>query len=254
MTKAKSAKKKLYTRKQFEQMRITMAEKMAQDSTLHRDALSVLVQADRYNWIHQTNWFGEPILQFPQDMFAVQEIIYRTRPDYIIEIGVAWGGSLLFYSTIMEVIGGKKIIGVDIFIPPDLKQRLFAHKKLAKRIFLLNGSSVEEDTVNKIKAITGESRKLLIVLDSHHTHDHVLKELRLYAPLLGKGGYLLCGDTIIEDIPEQKHRPRPWGPGNNPKTAVRQFLKENKNFEVDKQIENKLLFTCNPSGYLIKLR
>jgi len=240
----------VYTRNSFERMRVKCAEKMSKDKRLYKEALGVLTKADHYNWIHQTSWMGEPILQLPQDMFALQEIIYNTRPDYIIEVGVAWGGALLFYSTLMEALGGKKIIGVDIFIPPDLKKRLFSYGRLSKRIVLINGSSLEDKTIKKISKILRRSKKVLVVLDSNHTHDHVLNELRLYSRFLGKGCYLVCGDTIIEDMPEQKHRPRPWGPGNNPKTAVWQFLKENKCFEIDKRIENKLLFTCNPGGYL----
>lgn len=246
------AKKKIYTRQQFEEMRIWMAKKMAADKKLQKLVMKVLVKSDQYNWIHQTSWFGEPILQFPQDMFAVQEIIYKTRPEYIIEIGVAWGGSLLFYSTIMESLGGKKIIGVDTYIPEDLRKRLFSYGRLSKRIVLINGSSLEKDTVDKIKKIIGGSKKILVILDSNHTHEHVSKELNIYSKLLSKGNYLICGDTIIEDIPEQRHRPRPWGPGNSPKTAVKQFLKEKRNLKIDKLIENKLLFTCNPDGYLIR--
>ncbi len=246
--------KKLYTRNQFEQMRLKMAEKMAENSNLQAKALNILIQADCYNWIHQTNWFGEPILQLPQDMFAMQEIIFKIRPEYIIEVGVAWGGSLLFYSTLMEAIGGKKIIGIDIFIPEDLRKRILSHGKLSKRIKLINASSIEEKTVEKISKIINGSKKVLVVLDSYHTHEHVIKELNLYSPLISKGGYIICSDTIIEDMPTQKHRSRPWGPGNNPKTAVREFLKKNKSFRVDKMIENKLLFTCNPGGYLFKVR
>ena len=245
------ADKKLYTREEFELFRKEQASLMAQDRKLSREALDVLVQSDHYNWIHQTNWFGEPILNLPQDMFALQEIIFQTRPKFIIEIGVAWGGTLLFYSTLMEALGGERIIGVDTFIPDDLKERLASLGKLFERLTLITGSSIEKDTFAQIKDIVGDCRQTMIVLDSYHTHDHVLKELELYSPLVGKGHYLVCGDTILEDIPEQKHRSRPWGPGNNPKTALRQFLDENDRFEVDKNIENKLLFTCNLGGYLM---
>jgi cephalosporin hydroxylase len=245
-------KKKLYTRREFEKARLIWAKKMFQDKKLQNLALNTFIKADQHNWIHQTNWLGEPILQLPQDMFALQEIIFRTKPEYIIEIGVAWGGSLLFYSTIMEVISGQKVIGVDIFLPPDLKKRLASHGKISQKITLIKGSSTEIATIKKIKAITKNSKKTLIVLDSHHTHDHVLQELRLYSPLIGKGYYLVCGDTIIEDFPPQKHRPRPWGPGNNPHTALMQFLKENKAFKIDKNIRNKLLFSCHANGYLIR--
>ena len=240
----------MYTREEFESMRLAKAKEMVQDSELQKEALDVLVKADHYNWIHQTTWFGEPILNLPQDMFAFQEIIFNTRPRFIIELGVAWGGSLLFYSTLMEVLGGDKIIGVDIYIPDDLRKRLFSYNKMSNRVILINGSSIEEDTINEVKSIVGDCRETMIILDSYHTYGHVLKELQLYSLLVGQGYYLICGDTILEDIPEQKHRSRPWGPGNNPKTALDQFLNENDRFEVDMRIENKLLFSCNPEGYL----
>lgn len=245
-----SGEKKLFTRDEFENIRLTAAREMASDKKLKKDALDVLVRADLHRWIHQTTWMGEPILNLPQDMFALQEIIFRTRPEFIIESGVAWGGSLLFYATLIEILGGERIIGIDLFIPDDLRARIYSHEKLAKRITLINASSVEESTVSQVKSIIGSSKDVMVVLDSYHTHDHVLKELRSYSPFIGKGHYIVCGDTIVEDIPAQEHRPRPWGPGNNPRTAVKEFLKENARFEVDTDLEAKLLFTCNPGGYL----
>lgn len=240
----------MYTREEFEQLRIKSAKEMAADRQLRQKSLDVLAEADHYRWIHQTTWFGEPCLQLPQDMFALQEIIFRTRPKYIIEVGVAWGGSLLFYSTLMKVLGGERIIAIDIYIPDDLRRRIDAFEMLAGRINWINGSSIETSTLAEVKSLIADSREVMVVLDSNHTHDHVLKELQLYSPLVSKGNYLICGDTVVEQIPEQTHRPRPWGPGNNPKTALDQFLKENDRFEVDQRIENKLLFTCNPGGYL----
>jgi cephalosporin hydroxylase len=238
----------LYTRKEFEEIRTKSAQKMVKDETLRRDALDVLVRADSYKWIHQTNWLGEPILNLPQDMFALQEIIFKTRPRFIIEIGVAWGGSLLFYSTLMETLGGEGIIGVDIYLPEDLKKRLASHGKLSERLILIKGSSIEQDTLSRVKSLVGSCREVMVVLDSYHTHEHVLKELHLYSPLVGRGFYLICGDTIVEDLP--KPAERPWGPGNSPKTARDAFLRENDRFEVDESLKNKLLFTCNPGGYL----
>lgn len=247
--------KKIYTRKEFEKLRIKSAEEMAADLDLARDALDVKVRAGHnYYWVHQTNWFGEPILQLPQDMFALQEVVFNTRPKFIIELGIAWGGSLLFYSTLMESLGGERVIGVDIYIPEDLKQRIGSFGKLSDRIIWINGSSVEKETVSQIKTIIGDSREVMIVLDSEHTHDHVLKELRLYSPLVGKGYYLVCCDTVIAYQPKAEKRPRPWGPGNNPKTALDQFLKENDRFMIDKKLDNKLLITCNPSGYLVCIK
>jgi cephalosporin hydroxylase len=240
----------VYTRGEFEILRNQWAKEMAADPQLRREALEVLIKADRYNWIHQTNWLGEPILQFPQDMFALQEIIFKTRPKYIVEVGVAWGGSLLFYSTLMQVLGGERIIGIDIYVPEDLRKRIGAFGPLSERITWINGSSLVDETLKEVKDILGGSREVLVILDSNHTHAHVLAELQLYSALVGMGHYVICGDTIVEYVPTQTHRPRPWGPGNNPKTALDQFLAENNRFEVDKDIENKLLFTCNPGGFL----
>jgi cephalosporin hydroxylase len=246
--------KKLYTRQEFEELRLQSAREMMEDRQLVTDALDLKVRAGRYFWVHQTNWFGEPILQLPQDMFAIQEIIFKTRPDYIIEIGVAWGGSLLFYSSLMELLGGEKIVGVDVYIPDDLRERLSSHGRISDRIILINGSSVDDQIVSQIKAIVGESKKVMVILDSYHTHDHVLKELRCYSPFVGAGCYLVCSDTVIEYQPENDYRQRPWGKGNNPKTALDVFMKENDRFVIDGDIDNKLLFTCIPGGYLKCIR
>ena len=249
-TEAMSVGKKLYTREEFEHLRVEAATAMASDQGLHRDALDLLARADDHYWIHQTTWFGEPVLQLPQDLLALQEIIFKTRPRFIVEVGTAWAGSLLFYSTLMEVLGGERIIGIDIYIPQDLRDRIASFGRLSQRITWITGSSTDPPTIGAVKSIVGESKEVLVILDSDHTHDHVLNELNLYAPLVGRGQYLVVSDTVVEYIPQQKHRPRPWGPGNNPKTALDQFLKENRSFEVDTVLENKLLFTCQPGGYL----
>jgi len=152
--------KKIFTKKQYIKHLSSSATKMGNDKKLKKQALNLISKADSYNWIHQTTWLGEPIINFPQDMFAVQEIIYKTKPDYIIELGVAWGGQMLFYSTLLNIIGGKKIIGVDIFIPNDLKQRLLSHKNLSKKISLIQGSSLDKKTIDKIKSIM-ENQKIL---------------------------------------------------------------------------------------------
>ena len=246
--------KKIYTRQEFETMRLEKAREMARDQELKKDALNVLVRADRYDWIQQSNWMGEPVLQLPQDMFAVQEIIYRTRPDFIIEIGVAWGGSILFYATLCEVLSHGTVIGVDIFMPKDMQERVNAKGKVSERIHLLEGSSVREEIFLKVKEIIGDMRSIMVLLDSNHTHNHVLRELELYAPLVGKGHYLVCGDTIIERLPKQTHRPRDWGIGNNPMTALDHFLAREDRFAIDHNYDDKLLFSCSPRGYLRALR
>ena len=243
-------KKKIITKDQFIQINKEAADRMYSNVKLQKKALEVLVSADEDRWIHQSSWMGEPLLNLPQDMFAIQNIIWETKPDFIIEVGVAWGGGLLFEATLLEILGGSKVIGVDIFIPNDLRERLNRHKKLSKRIELIEGSSTSDETINKIKTIVGNSKKIIVVLDSYHTHEHVLKELEIYSQFIGKGFYLVCGDTIVEYIPEQKHRSRPWGPGNNPATAVKEFTSKEKRFVVDIDIDKKLLLSCHPGGYL----
>ena len=244
-------KKKIYTRDEFEMLLKESATNMTMDSKLISDALNIKVKAGyEHYWVHQTKWFGEPILNLPQDMFAIQEIIYRTRPKFFIEVGTAWGGGLLFYSSLMEILGGNKVIGVDIFIPQDLKDRVSSHGSISERIKWIHGSSIEKNTIKKIKEIIGDSKEVMVFLDSNHTHDHVYKELKIFSEFIGKGHYLVCGDTVLEYQPASDARPRPWGKGNNPQTALNQFMDENDRFVIDNEISDKLLFTCNPGGYL----
>lgn len=242
--------KTIITKDEFLRINEQSAQDMCLDKELQQKALEVLVEADRHRWIHQTNWFGEPLLNLPQDMFAIQDIIWRSRPEFIIEVGVAWGGGMLFEATLLEILGGQKVIGVDIFIPSDLRQRLSTHGKLSERLVLIEGSSTATDTLDQVAALLGGSRKVLVILDSYHTHEHVLGELRSYAPFVEKGQYLICGDTVVERIPQQSHRARPWGPGNNPATAVKEFLTESDRFVVDEKIDQRMLFSCHPGGYL----
>jgi cephalosporin hydroxylase len=242
--------KTIISKDEFIKINVQSAHEMSLDKGLQSKALEVLVEADRHRWIHQNTWFGEPLLNLPQDMFAIQDIIWRTKPEFIIEVGVAWGGGMLFEAMLLEILGGKKVIGIDIFIPPDLRQRLSSHGKLSDRLVLIEGSSTSPDTLAQVKALLGGSRKVLVILDSYHTHEHVLNELRSYAPFIEKGQYLICGDTIVERIPPQLHRTRPWGPGNNPATAVKEFLSENDRFAVDEKIDQRLLLSCHPGGYL----
>ena len=242
--------KTIISKDEFLKINEQAANEMSLDQGLQRKALEVFVEADRHRWIHQNTWMGEPLLNLPQDMFALQDIIWRTRPEFIIEVGVAWGGGMLFEATLLEMLGGQKVIGIDIFIPPDLRQRLASHGKLSDRLILIEGKSTAPDTLAQVKALLGGSRKVLIMLDSYHTHEHVLNELRSFAPFVEKGQYIICGDTIVERIPSQLHHKRPWGPGNNPATALKEFLCESDRFAVDEKIDQRLLLSCHPGGYL----
>lgn len=242
--------KKIISKEDFLNENMKSANEMSLDEDLQKKSLEVLVQANKHRWIHQATWFGEPLLNLPQDMFAIQEIVWRTKPDFIIEVGVAWGGGLLFDATLLEQLGGKKVIGVDIFIPDDLRERLSSHGKLSERLELIEGSSTSPETIEQIKNILDGSKKVLVILDSHHSHEHVLNELNVYAPLLDEGQYLICGDTIVEYMPPEESNSRPWGPGNNPATAIKEFLSKTDRFVIDDNIDKRLLFSCHPGGYL----
>lgn len=204
-------------------------------------------------------WLGVPIIQAPQDLQAMQEIIWEVKPNLIIETGIAHGGSLIFSASmlaILEVCGEIKkghVLGIDIDIRPHNKKAILTHP-LSKKIMMLEGSSIDEGIIRKVKEFTKDKKRIFVCLDSNHTHKHVLAELKAYAPLVSIGSYIMVGDTGIEYLPEGTISNRPWGKGNNPKTAVQEFLKENNNFKIDKTIELKLILTGSPGGYLKRIK
>ena len=246
--------KKLYSRQEFEDHLNAKAIEQSKNSELAVKSLEVFSMADRHDWIHQTRWFGEPALQTAEDMITIQDILFRTRPDFFVEVGTAWSGSLLMYATIMEALDFGHIIGIDIYIPEDLVDRINSFPELSKRITLIKGSSIDPLVLAKVSKLIGNSRNVSVHLDSDHSHQHVFNELQAYSGFVKSGNYLICGDTVVEDIPEQTHRPRHWGVGNNPKTAMNQFLKncsDGSRFTVDISIRNKLLMSNQKDGYLI---
>jgi cephalosporin hydroxylase len=200
------------------------------------------------------SWMGRPIIAYPQDMIAMQEIIWEVQPDLIIEAGVAHGGSIIYYASLLELIGKEGlVVGIDIDIRKHNRDEIEAHR-MFKRIQLIEGSSIDTSIVDQVKKIAAGKKKIMVCLDSNHTHDHVLEELKLYAPLVSVNSYCVVFDTIIEDMPaDYDWKPRSWGKGNNPKTAVWEYLKENKSFEIDSSIHNKLLITVAPDGFLKKV-
>jgi len=199
-------------------------------------------------------WLGRPVIQMPQDLVAMQEIIWATKPDFIIETGIAHGGSLIFYASMLELIGGNgKVIGIDIDIRQHNRVEIEKHP-LYHRIVMIEGSSVDEHVLEQVKLLTTGAKRTIVCLDSNHTHDHVLAELNAYAPLVSIGEYCVVFDTGIEDLPEQQNSDRPWGKGNNPKTAVWEYLKTHPEFEIDKGIEHRLLITSASDGYLKRVR
>ncbi len=206
--------------------------------------------SSKYEYSYHFTWLGRPIIQYPQDIIALQELIWQVKPDLIIETGIAHGGSLIFSASMMELLGGNgHVIGIDIDIRDHNRVEIEKHP-LFKRITMIQGSSIDPEIIKKVLTFAKDKKKILVVLDSLHTQDHVTKELELYSPLVSRGSYLVVFDTIIEDMSDTSFPDRPWGKGNNPKTAVWEFLKKNDRFVIDKGIENKLLITVAPDGYL----
>lgn len=226
------------------------AAAMAASAHMRATSLDWLCATARFKYSYNFRWLGRPIIQYPQDIIAMQELIWQVRPDLIIETGIAHGGSLIFYASMLELIGGDgQLLGIDIEIRPHNRSAIEKHP-MFKRITMIEGPSVDPDIVTRVRGFAAGRRRVLVVLDSNHTHEHVARELELYSPLVTKGSYIVVFDTVIEDMPDGSFPGRPWGKGNNPKTAVHQFLTTNNRFEIDKEIEHKLLVTVAPDGYL----
>lgn len=211
------------------------------------------VASNSAQYSYNFTWMGRPIIQYPQDMIAMQEIIWRVQPDLIIETGIAHGGSLIYYASILELIGKGKVLGIDIDIRAHNRIEIEKHP-MFKRIEMIQGSSVDPEIIVKVGDIAKQNETVMVSLDSNHTHEHVLKELKGYAPMVTPGSYLVCFDTIVEHLPDDYLPGRPWKQGDNPKTAVKEFLKGNDSFEVDVDIDNKLLISVAPGGYLKKIK
>jgi len=206
--------------------------------------------SSKHEYAYHFKWLGRPIIQFPQDIVALQEIIWKVRPNLIIETGIARGGSLIFSASILELLGGDgRVVGVDIDIREHNRIEIEQHQ-LYPRIKMIQGSSVDPEIFPQVKREAEGREPVLVILDSNHTHEHVARELQLYAPLVTKGSYLIVFDTIIEDMPPDFSAGRPWGKNNNPKTAVREFLASTDRFKVDEEYNSKLLITVAPEGYL----
>lgn len=225
-------------------------------SKLSRDWINT---ANRYKYSYHFEWLGRPIIQYPQDILAMQEIIWQVKPDLIIETGIAHGGSLIFSSSMLELnamCGGPKdaeVVGIDIEIRPHNRKAIEDHP-MYHRIKMIEGDSISSEVISQVYHYAKNRNRILVCLDSNHTYKHVLKELEAYAQLTSLGSYCVVFDTIIEDMPENSFPDRPWGKGNNPKTAVWEFLKKHPEFEIDSNIQNKLLVTVAPDGYLMRVR
>lgn len=242
---------------------------LGRDPALARYALDWAMQAARYKYVFHFSWMSRPIIQYPQDMVAMQELIWQVRPDLIIETGIAHGGSLIFSASMLSLLdmcdaietgatinpkqSKRKVLGIDIDIRAHNRTAIEAHP-MATRIQMIQGSSIAPDVIDQVRQVSKGYDRILVCLDSNHTHEHVLAELEAYAPLTSVGSYCVVFDTIVEDMPAEMFPDRPWGPGDSPKTAVWEYLKNHPEFEIDKSIQHKLQITVAPDGYLKRCR
>jgi len=234
----------------FEAEKVKNISSLRDNQQLRSLSQQWMVEVSRYRYSYNFSWLGRPIIQFPQDIVAMQEIIWQVKPTLIVETGVAHGGSLIFYASMLELLGENgRVVGIDIDIREHNRREIEAHP-LYRRIHLVEGDSTSTAVVDEVYELAAGKAAVLVALDSNHTHDHVLEELNLYSPLVTRGSYLVVFDTIIEDFPASHFHDRPWDKGNNPKTAVTEFLGANNRFVSDRDIESKLQVTVAPGGYL----
>lgn len=240
---------------QFKEERKSRVESNAVNEKLLSAAEAFNVESNKAQYSYNFSWMGRPIIQYPQDMIAMQEIIWNLQPDLIIETGIAHGGSLIYYASLLELIGKGEVLGIDIDIREHNKAAIENHP-MYRRIKMIEGSSIDPDIVARVKQHTEGKETILVVLDSNHTHEHVLAELQMYAPFVSLNSYVVVYDTIVEKLPNNylPGHVRPWGIGDNPLTAVNSFIEANQQFEIDKSINNKLLISVAPDGYLKRIK
>ena len=222
------------------------------DTALCELAKTFYNESARHKYTYHFSWMGRPIIQLPQDMVAMQELIWKIKPDLIIECGIAHGGSIIYYASMMELVGHGEVLGIDLDIRAHNREAIESHP-MFKRISMIEGSSIDPAIVQRVRALA-EGKKVIVVLDSNHTHEHVLAELRAYAPLVSQGSYCVVMDTVVEDMPVDAFPDRPWGVGDNPRTAVWAYLKETEDFVIDAEVHDKLLITVARDGYLRRVR
>lgn len=249
----------------FKNERMGFIARQHEDVDLKHKTAAWFSESFRFKYPYNFEALGRPIIQYPQDIVAMQELIWSVKPDLIIETGIAHGGSLVMSASMLALLdvcdaisagiaiepgqSHRKVLGVDIDIREHNRRAIEAHP-MSSRIQMIQGSSIAPDIVTQVHHIAQGYQRILVCLDSNHTHEHVLAELEAYAPLTTKGSYCVVFDTIVEDMPADMFPDRPWGPGNNPKTAVWEYLKSHSEFEIDKNIQHKLLITVAPDGYL----
>lgn len=245
-----------------------VAERLAANGAnadLHEAAAHFMRASTQPKYSYNFSWLGRPIIQYPQDIVAMQELVWAVRPDLIVETGIAHGGSLVLSASLLALLdvcdaahagatldprtSRRTVLGIDIDIRAHNRAAVQAHP-LASRIRMIEGSSIDADVVGQVHAIAKDYERVLVCLDSNHTHEHVLAELEAYAPLTSVGSYCVVFDTIIEDLPANTYSERSWGPGDSPRSALHAYVARHPEFVVDTAIDHKLLISVAPGGYL----
>ncbi len=243
---------------QFEMERQSRIEELGKDEEFQEKSKAWLEMSMRKQYVYNFSWMGRPIIQNPIDIMAMQELIWKVQPDIVIETGIAHGGSIIFSASMLELIaasGGNPdgfVLGIDIDIREHNRDAILQHP-MAKRVKMIQGSSVAADIVEQVQKIVKDKKKVMVFLDSNHTYEHVLAELEAYAPLVTKGSYCVVFDTFVEDVPADVFVDRPWHPGNSPKTAVHKYLSQHKEYVIDKDMQHKLQITVAPDGFLKRI-
>ena len=245
--------------------RIQRSNSFAKDKILQATAHEWIFESMQKKYLYNFDWLGRPIIQYPEDMVAIQEIIWNIKPTLIIETGIAHGGSLILSASMLAILdycdavesnktinpsdSKRKVVGIDIEIRQHNRAAIEGHP-MGSKIEMIEGSSTDQGVVNQVIKIAKDHSSVLLLLDSNHTHEHVLGELNAYADLVSVGSYCVVFDTFVEDMPAGYFADRPWDKGNSPRTAVIEFLKDHTEFVVDESIQNKLLITVAPGGYM----
>lgn len=234
----------------YQQQVMRHKAEIRQNESFHRITKNWIEQSIGCGYCYNFTWMGRPIIQYPQDIIAMQELIWSVKPDLIIETGIAHGGGLVFYASMLELIGGDgQVLGIEQHIFPEIRAEI-EHHRMCRRIAMLEGNSVSKEIIEKVSEIARGKERVLVALDSNHTHEHVLAELELYSPFVTKDSYLVVFDTMVNEVDEAHYANRPWGADNNPGTAVEAFLAKNSRFEADESVSSKLQISSCPGGYL----
>ncbi len=241
----------MFDRDEFNQQKKRNIETAFNDKKLHDLAIKFITKSDQHNYAYNWTWLGLPVIQMPEDIVLIQEIIADIKPDVIIETGIAWGGSIVLYASILELLGNGKVIGIDVVLPQKNIDQIMKYA-FSERIHLIEGSSTDQKILKQVQDLIAASDKVMVILDSNHTHEHVFNEIQLYKDFVSKDSYLVVSDTIVEEIPIQLHRPRSWGHGNNPRTAADLFLKSETFFSRDNEYNKKAINSFTRNGYLKK--